>query len=290
MKKTKVTTSTKTVSKKVELKQLTNDEFGTVKVVSTADGDGYACLDDLCDILKLSKDEVKENCLTGHQHTVSPKRTEVTEYDMDFTDEFGIYMLFILSKEVDAIRVQEWLEEEFLSPLHEQKKNQMGLDEDALIISDSALEIEAIHNLATAENVRKSGHFRVEKDVPELTMSHLMGWWYNPNDTSIFMLQFNSKSNGLVYKNVRMNVYLKKMKDGSTDQCRMTISFLDLDDDNSEFFAIDTYLPSYVLSENAILNHIFEAYFQPIDLVDSANKERVMILNGVISFHRSRRV
>ena len=42
MKKTKVTTSTKTVSKKVELKQLTNDEFGTVKVVSTADGDGFA--------------------------------------------------------------------------------------------------------------------------------------------------------------------------------------------------------------------------------------------------------
>ena len=52
MKKTKVTTSTKTVSKKVELKQLTNDEFGTVKVVTTSDGDGYACLDDLCDILK----------------------------------------------------------------------------------------------------------------------------------------------------------------------------------------------------------------------------------------------
>ena len=58
MKKTKVTTSTKTVSKKVELKQLTNDEFGTVKVVSTADGDGFASIDDLCDILKLSKDEV----------------------------------------------------------------------------------------------------------------------------------------------------------------------------------------------------------------------------------------
>ena len=285
----KQTKSTKTVSKKVELKQLANDEFGTVKVVTTADGEGYASLDDLCDILNLSKNEVKEN-LTGHLHTVSPKRTEVTEFDMDFTDEFGIYMLYILSKEVDAIRVQEWLEEEFLAPLHEQKKNQMGLDEDALIISDSTLGIEAIHYLATAENVRKSGHFRVAKDVPELTMSHLVGWWYNPNDTSIFMLQFNSKSNGLVYQNVRMNVYLKKMKDGSTDQCRMTISFLDLDDDNSEFFAIDTYLPCYVLSESAILDHIFESYFQPIDLVDSGNKQRVMILNGVISFHRSRRV
>jgi hypothetical protein len=289
MKKTRVTTSTKTVSKEVELKQLTNDEFGTVKVVTTADGDGFASIDDLCEILNLSKTEIKET-LTGHFHTVSPKRIEVTEYDMDFTDEFGLYMLFLLSKEVDAIRVQEWLEEEFLDPLHEQKKNQMGLDEDALIISDSTLGIEALRYLATAENVRRSGHFRVVKDVPELTMSHLMGWWYNPNDTSTFMLQFNSKSNGLVYKNVRMNIYLKKMKDGSTDQCRMTISFLDLDDDNSEFFAIDTHLPSYVLSENAILNHIFEAYFLPIDLVDSANKERVMILNGVISFHRSRRV
>lgn len=289
MKKSKATTSTKTVSKKVELKKLTNDEFGTVKVVTTADGEGFASLDDLCDILNLSKSEVKDS-LTGHRHTVSPKRTEVTEYDMDFTDEFGIYMLYILSKEEYAIRVQEWLDEDFLNPLHEQKKIQMGLDDDAVIISDSSLEIQAIRYLATAENVRKSGHFRVAKNVPELTMSHLMGWWYNPKDTSTFMLQFDSRSDCLVYKNVRMNVYLTKMKDGNDDQCRMTISFLDLDDDNDEFFAIDTYLPSYVLSEDGILDYIFAAHFQRVELVESGDHLREMILNGVISFNRSRRV
>lgn len=285
----KKATVTATVSKRVELKQLSNEEFGTVMVVTSTDGEGYASFDDLCDILNLSKTEAKKK-LTGHLHTVSPEKTKETEYDMDLVDEFGIYVLLIMSKEKYAIRVQEWLDEEFLEPLDEQKKNRMGLDEDALIISDGILEILALRYLATGENVRKSGHFRVAKDVPELTMSHLMGWWYNPNDMSTFMLQFNSNSHCLVYQNVRMNVYLTKMKDGSNDQCRMTISFLDLDDDNDEFFAIDTYLPSYVLSENAILEYIFAAHFQREDLMESRNKVRVMILNGVISFHRSRRV
>ncbi len=30
------------------------------------------------------------------------------------------------------------------------------------------------------------------KAIPELTHSHLIGWWHNLNDQSIFMLQFNS--------------------------------------------------------------------------------------------------
>ena len=78
----KQTKSTKTVAanmvvKRVVLKQLNNEKFGTVKVVKTEDGEGFACLDDLCDILNLSKKEVIDK-LDGHLHTVSPKKTEVT--------------------------------------------------------------------------------------------------------------------------------------------------------------------------------------------------------------------
>jgi len=269
--------------------ELHSKEFGTLKVTNDKNCEGYVCLNDLCSILNLQKEQ-EMVILDGHRYTAIPVYTKGTEQPLDFVDEFGVYMLFILSEAKDAIRVQEFLEEEFLAPLHEQKMNQMGLDKDAVIISDSAFEIQAIKYLATAENVRKSGHFKVAKDIPEQTMSHLIGWWYNPNDTSTFMLQFDRKSHCLVYQNVRMNVYLTKMRDGSTDQCRMTISFLDLDDDNSKFFAIDTYLPSYVLSENAILDYIFAAHFQPVELVESGNQERVMILNGTMSFHRSRRV
>ena len=93
----KQTKSTKTVAnkmvvKKVVLKQLNNEKFGTVKVVKTEDDEGFACLDDLCDILNLSKKEVIEK-LDGHLHTVSPKKTEVTKYDTDYVDEVGIYLL-----------------------------------------------------------------------------------------------------------------------------------------------------------------------------------------------------
>ena len=99
----KQTKSTKTVAanivvKKVVLKQLSNKKFGTVTVVKTEDDEGFACLDDLCDILNLFKKEVIEK-LDGHLYTVSPKKTEVTKYDTDYVDEVGIYLLYFLSKE-----------------------------------------------------------------------------------------------------------------------------------------------------------------------------------------------
>ena len=58
----KQTKSTKTVAanmvvKRVVLKQLNNEKFGTVTVVKTEDDEGFACLDDLCDILNLFKKE-----------------------------------------------------------------------------------------------------------------------------------------------------------------------------------------------------------------------------------------
>ena len=103
----KQTKSTKTVAanmvvKRVVLKQLNNEKFGTVKVVKTEDGEGFACLDDLCDILNLSKKEVIEK-LDGHLHTVSPKKTEVTKYDTDYVDEVGIYLLYFLSKDGQGV-------------------------------------------------------------------------------------------------------------------------------------------------------------------------------------------
>ena len=235
----KQTKSTKTVAnkmvvKKVVLKQLNNEKFGTVKVVKTEDDEGFACLDDLCDILNLSKKEVIEK-LDGHLHTVSPKKTEVTKYDTDYVDEVGIYLLYFLSKEKYTIQVQNWLDKEFFQSLREQHRFDAGTDQDSFI-SDVDLKRHALRDLATANNVIKSGHFMKGKDIPELTLSHLIGWWHNLNDQTIFMLQFNCQSDCDVYKNIRMNVYLRKMVDGRVDMCTMHISFLDLDDDNREFY------------------------------------------------------
>ena len=212
----KQTKSTKTVAnkmvvKKVVLKQLNNEKFGTVKVVKTEDDEGFACLDDLCDILNLSKKEVIEK-LDGHLHTVSPKKTEVTKYDTDYVDEVGIYLLYFLSKEKYTIQVQNWLDKEFFQSLREQHRFDAGTDQDSFI-SDVDLKRHALRDLATANNVIKSGHFMKGKDIPELTLSHLIGWWHNLNDQTIFMLQFNCQSDCDVYKNIRMNVYLRKMVD-----------------------------------------------------------------------------
>ena len=181
----KQTKSTKTVAanmvvKRVVLKQLNNEKFGTVKVVKTEDGEGFACLDDLCDILNLSKKEVIEK-LDGHLHTVSPKKTEVTKYDTDYVDEVGIYLLYFLSKEKYTIQVQNWLDKEFFQSLHEQHRVDAGTDQGSFI-SDMDLKRHALRDLATANNVIKSGHFMKGKDIPELTQSHLIGWWHNLND------------------------------------------------------------------------------------------------------------
>ena len=128
------------------------------------------------------------------------------------------------------------------------------------------------------------------KDIPELTQSHLIGWWHNLNDQTVFMLQFNCQSDCDVYKNIRMNVYLRKMVDGRVDMCAMHISFLDLDDDNHEFLVIDTIMPSCVISDGTILDYIMEDQFIDEDVMDQEGLELIMILNGTMSFHRSRRI
>lgn len=289
----KQTKSTKTVAdkmvvKKVVLKQLNNEKFGTVKVVKTEDGEGFACLDDLCDILNLSKKEVIDK-LDGHLHTVSPKKTEVTKYDTDYVDEVGIYLLYFLSKEKYTIQVQNWLDKEFFQSLREQHRFDAGTDQDSFI-SDVDLKRHALRDLATANNVIKSGHFMKGKDIPELTLSHLIGWWHNLNDQTIFMLQFNCQSGCDVYKNIRMNVYLRKMVDGRVDMCTMHISFLDLDDDNREFFVIETVIPSSDVLDGAILDYIMEDQFLGEDIMEPGNLEIVLILNATMSFHRSRRI
>ena len=289
----KQTKSTKTVAnkmvvKKVVLKQLNNEKFGTVKVVKTEDGEGFACLDDLCDILNLSKKEVIEK-LDGHLHTVSPKKTKVTKYDTDYVDEVGIYLLYFLSKEKYTIQVQNWLDKEFFQSLREQHRFDAGTDQDRFI-SDVDLKRHALRDLATANNVIKSGHFMKGKDIPELTLSHLIGWWHNLNDQTIFMLQFNCQSDCDVYKNIRMNVYLRKMVDGRVDMCAMHISFLDLDDDNREFFVIETVIPSSDVLDGSILDYIMEDQFLDEDIMEPGNLEIVLILNATMSFHRSRRI
>ena len=289
----KQTKSTKTVAanmvvKRVVLKQLNNEKFGTVKVVKTEDGEGFACLDDLCDILNLSKKEVIEK-LDGHLHTVSPKKTEVTKYDTDYVDEVGIYLLYFLSKEKYTIQVQNWLDKEFFQSLHEQHRDDTATDHDTLVL-DVDFQRQVLRNMATATNVIKSGHFKMGKAIPELTHSHLIGWWHNLNDQTVFMLQFNCQSDCDVYKNIRMNVYLRKMVDGRIDFCDMHITFLDLDDDNHEFLVIDTIMPSSVISDGTILDHIMEDQFIDEDIMDQESLDLIMILNGTMSFHRSRRI
>ena len=289
----KQTKSTKTVAnkmvvKKVVLKQLNNEKFGTVKVVKTEDDEGFACLDDLCDILNLSKKEVIEK-LDGHLHTVSPKKTEVTKYDTDYVDEVGIYLLYFLSKEKYTIQVQNWLDKEFFQSLHEQHRDDTATDHDTLVL-DVDFQRQVLRNMATADNVIKSGHFMKGKDIPELTQSHLIGWWHNLNDQTVFMLQFNCQSDCDVYKNIRMNVYLRKMVDGRVDMCTMHISFLDLDDDNREFFVIETVIPSSDVLDGSILDYIMEDQFLDEDIMEPGNLEIVLILNATMSFHRSRRI
>lgn len=213
----------------------------------------------------------------------------MTKYDTDYVDEVGIYLLYFLSKEKYTIQVQNWLDKEFFQSLHEQHRIDAGIDQDRFI-SDMDLKRHALRDLATANNVIKSGHFMKGKEIPELTQSHLIGWWHNLNDQTIFMLQFNCQSDSYVYENVRMNVYLRKMVDGRIDMCAMHISFLDLDDDNREFIVIDTIIPSSVVLDGSILDFIMEDQFADVDILEPGDLNTIMILNGTMSFHRSRRI
>lgn len=188
-----------------------------------------------------------------------------------------------------TIQVQNWLDNEFFQSLHEQHRADAGTGQDTLVL-DVDFQRQVLRNMATADNVIKSGHFMKGKGIPELTQSHLIGWWHNLNDQSVFMLQFNCQSDCYIYKNIRMNVYLRKMVDGRVDMCAMHISFLDLDDDNREFFVIDTVIPSSAVLDGSILDYIMEDQFLDEDIMEPGNLEIVLILNATMSFHRSRRI
>ena len=282
----------KTESTKVTnvFNELHSKEFGKVRVVSNEkNGEGYVSANDLCRILELSEKEVFPK-LSNHLYTVILEGASDKQQKMPFVDENGLYMMFLLSKKKDAIRFQEWLDEEFLKPLHEQANARMGLNKNDKLFTESNLQLEVLRDMATATNVIKSGHFKTGKAIPELTHSHLIGWWHNLNDQSVFMLQFNCQSDCCLYENIRINVYLRKMVDGRTGSCAMHISFLDLDDDNHEFLVIDTIMPSSVISDGSILDYIMEDQFIDEDIMDQESLDLIMILNGTMSFHRSRRI
>ena len=284
MKQTKTTTVTNVYN------ELHSKEFGKVRVVSNENtGEGYVSADDLCRILELSQKDVFPK-LSDHLYTVVLEEAGDKQQKMPFVDESGLYMMFLMSKMKDAIRFQDWLHGEFLQDLYEQRKTLAGLKKDDKLVAESNLQLQALRYMATAKNVEKSGHFKVGKDIPNLTMAHLRGWWYNPNDRSTFMLQFNCKTDCYIYENIRMNVYLTKQEDGNTEACDMLIKFLDLDDDSFEYLSYDTWLPSYAVSDNTILDYLLEELTLDVDVLDPENVDLVVLLNGTMSFHRSRRL
>ena len=270
--------------------ELNSKEFGKVRVVSNENaGEGYVSADDLCRILELSQKDVFPK-LSDHLYTVVLEKAGDKQQKMPFVDESGLYMMFLLSKKRDTIRFQDWLHKEFLQALSDQRKTLAGLKKDAKLIAEPNLQPQALRYMATAKNVEKSGHFKVGKDIPDLTMAHLRGWWYNPNDKSTFMLQFNCKTDCYIYENLRMNVYLTKEDDDNTEVYNMTIKFLDLDDDNLEMISYDTWLPEYAVSDNTILDYILDEMTLDDDYLEPENIDVLVILNSIVSFHRSRRL
>ena len=284
MKKTESTKVTNVVN------ELHSKEFGKVRVVSNEkNGEAYVSANDLCRILELSEKEVFPK-LSNHLYTVILEGVIDKQQKMPFVDENGLYMMFLLSKKKDAIRFQEWLHGEFLQALYDQRKARFGLGKDDVLVLEENHTRQALRYMATADNVVKSGHFRVGKDIPGMTMSHLMGWWNNPNDRSTFMLQFNCQGSCYIYENIRMNVYLTKQEDDNTEVYDMTIKFLDLDDDNLEMMSYDTWIPEYAVTDNAILDYILEEMTLDGDFLEPENIDVLVILNSIVSFHRSRRV
>ena len=281
----------KTESTKVTnvFNELNSKEFGKVRVVcNEKTGEGYVSADDLCRILELSQEDVFPKL--NHLYTVILGDAGDKQQKMPFVDESGLYILFLLSKRKDAIRFQDWLHEEFLQALSEQRKVLAGLKKDAKLVAEPNLRLQALRYMATAKNVEKSGHFKVGKDIPDLTMAHLRGWWYNPNDKSTFMLQFNCKTDCYIYENLRMNVYLTKQEDGNTEACDMLIKFLDLDDDSFQYMSYDTWLPEYAVEDNIILDYLLEEITLDDDYLEPENVDVLVILNSIVSFHRSRRL
>ena len=80
-----------------------------------------------------------------------------------------------------------------------------------------------------------------------------------------------------------------KDEDGCIEESKMRISFIDLDDDNYEFLTMETGFPDCIFSEWPILDFILEEKFMK-DILKPENADLVLILNGTMSFHRSRRV
>ena len=271
-------------------RELHSKEFGKVRVVSNEKtGEGYVSANDLCRILELSAKDVFPK-LSNHLYTVILEDGGEKLQKIPFVDESGLYMMFLLSKREDAIRFQNWLHGKFLQALYEQRKTLAGLKKDDKLVAEPNLQLQALRYMATAKNVEKSGHFRVGKDIPDLTMAHLRGWWYNPNDKSTFMLQFNCKTDCYIFENLRMNVYLTKQEDGNTEACDMLIKFLDLDDDSFQYMSYDTWLPEYAVEDNIILDYLLEEITLDDDYLEPENVDVLVILNSIVSFHRSRRL
>ena len=280
-------TNSKLVKPTKELSVLQSKEFGNVRVACDIEtAEAYVCITDLCNILEVSPEEALPKLLG---HISIAKKIKGDHSMVPYVDESGLYMMFLLSKKKDAIRFQDWLHEEFLHPLYEKRKAIIGLNKENVSLIESEQNRQALRYMATASNVVKSGHFKVDKDIPELTLSHMRGWWYNPNDKSTFMLQFNCHSNKYIYDNLRMNVYLMKDEDGCIEEGKMRISFIDLDDDNYEFLTMETGFPDCIFSEWPILDFILEEKFMK-DILKPENADLMLILNGTMSFHRSRRV
>ena len=287
MKQTKTTKVTNVTN---VFHELHSKEFGKVRVVGNEKtGEGYVSADDLCRILELSQKDVFPK-LSDHLYTVVFDNAADKQQKMPFVDESGLYMMFLLSKKKDAIRFQDWLHGEFLQALYDQRKALAGLKKDDKLVAEPDLQLQALRYMATAKNVDKSGHFRVGKEIPDLTMAHLRGWWYNPNDKSTFMLQFNCKTDCYIYENLRMNVYLTKQEDGNTEACDMLIKFLDLDDDNLKMMSYDTWLPEFAVTDNIILDYLQEEITLDDDYLEPENIDVLVILNSIVSFHRSRRM
>lgn len=269
--------------------QLNSKAFGPLLVVTDEkEAKGYFCLNDLCRILDL-KEKVAEH-LTGHLFMVTVDGGKGQQCQEYYVDEEGLYLMMLFSKMEDAIRFQDWLDEVYLNGLREQRKARFGLGKDDVLIVEENHTRQTLRYMATAANVAKSGHFRVGKDIPDLTMSHLMGWWNNPNDRSTFMLQFNCTGRCFIYENIRMNVYLTKDEDGHAELCDMTVKFLDLDDDNLEMMSYDTWLPEYAVTDNAILDYILDEMTLDDGFLEPKNVDLLVILNSIVSFHRSRRM
>ena len=289
MKQTKTMTEKKTTNPTFLYKPLHSKEFGPVGVVTNVEeAEGFINFDDLCRILDLQKQEVQPK-LAGHLYNVTVTGLENQCREMPFVDEDGLYMLYLVSKKDDAIRFQDWLNDEFLQGLHDQQKANIGLGKNDNLVVEFDQARQALRYMATADNVAKSGHFRVGKDIPELTMSHLRGWWHNPNDKSTFMLQFNCQCSCYIYQNLRMNVYLMKQDDDNDEIYDMRICVLDLDDDNLEILSFDTWIPEYAASDNTILDYILQELTLDEDYLEPENIDTMVLLNSFVSFHRSRR-